>query len=217
MNKVKGLTLIELLIAISIISIIVLAGFFLARSQYLKGRDARRKADIHKIQEAVEEYEKDHDCYPIPELVVCDPGNGLTPYLQKIPCDIATGSSYLYENDGLSCAKWYRIFVFLDNQSDVSIIPSIGPGGEYNFYLSSPNAPVPTPTSTPSPTSSSTPAPTPTSSGQEADFYGCRSGVCVPILWDPTRPGPECDPNYQSPDCYGQCGQPANECVDWNP
>lgn len=207
MKKNKGLTLIELLIVVAIIGLFILIGFFLARNQYLKGRDARRKSDIHKIQEAVEEYEKDHDCYPQPELVVCQPGTGLVPYISKIPCDPATGDTYYYENDNDNCAKWYRIFILLGNLSDKGIISRIGPGNNYNFYLASPNAPVPA--------SASLPTPTPDPTSVPDSFYGCKSGVCTSVSWDPSRPGPECDPNYQNPNCYGVCGSPANECVSW--
>ena len=207
----KGLTLIELLIAVSIIALMAVAGFFLAKSQYLKGRDARRKADIHKIQEALEEYEKDHDCYPAVDLVVCQPGMGLIPYVSKIPCDPATNLSYYYENNNNVCAKWYRIFIFLDNLHDRNIIQSIGPNGGYNFYLASPNAPVPVSIS-PTPF----PSPTPTGLLVPDEYYGCVNGVCVSIPWNPARPGPWCDPNYQNPSCYGQCGPQAYECIRWN-
>ncbi len=207
----KGFTLIEVLVVTSIISIIVLAGFFLARNQYLKGRDARRKADMHKIQEAVEEYEKDHDCYPDPEIVNnCQPGTGLKPYLSKIPCDPATGSFYFYENDGLRCAKWYRIFASLDNLNDVSIIPAIGPGGKYNFYLGSPNAPVPTPGSIPSPTF--TPSSTSTTLCGGYNYFGCINGICVPIACNAQGTGPVCQPGFDNPNCNGQCGPEAVEC-----
>lgn len=161
----KGFTLIEILIVVSIISLLILTGFFLARSQYLKGRDARRKADIHKIQEAVEEYEKDHDCYPQPVLVYCQPGTGLVPYLSKVPCDPATGDKYYYENDNDTCAKWYRIFISLENLNDKDIIYGIGPGNKYNFYLASPNAPVPTSVS----------------SCGGINYFGCIGGACVQV------------------------------------
>lgn len=195
MSKAKGFTLIELLIVVSIISLLVLAGFFLARSQYLKGRDARRKSDIHKIQEAVEEYEKDHDCYPQPELVYCQPGTGLIPYLSKVPCDPATGDKYYYENDNPNCAKWYRIFILLDNLNDKDIIPGIGPGNSYNFYLASPNAPVPI-----------------TSYCGGINYYGCISGACVQVACKADG-GPVCQPIfYNDPNC----GTPGN-CVSAPP
>lgn len=197
----KGFTLIEILMAVSIVALLVITGFYLARNQYLKGRDAKRKSDIHKIQEAVEEYEKDHDCYPSVDLVVCRPGTGLVPYLSLIPCDPATSLSYYYENDNNSCAKWYRVFIFLDNLSDKSIIAGIGPAGKYNFYFASPNAPVPVPISL---------------ENYADEYYGCKGGVCVPIPLDPARPGPKCDPNYRNSNCYNQCGPQAYECVNWN-
>lgn len=208
-----GFTLIEILIAVTIIALLVVVAFYMARNQFLKARDAKRKSDVVKIQEAVEEYEKDHDCYPLPQLVTCEPGNDLLPYLSKVPCDPATGGSYYYENDNPSCPKWYRVYLALENTNDSDLIPAIGPSGAYNFYLGSANAPAPLPSATPVPTQS----PTPTPALQEPVFYGCKSGVCVKLGWDPARPGPDCDPNYQNPNCYGQCGSPVNECTEWNP
>lgn len=204
----KAFTLIELLIVVSIISLLVITGFFLARSQYLKGRDARRKADIHKIQEAVEEYEKDHDCYPQPNLVICQPGTGLIPYISKVPCDPATGDKYYYENDNPKCAKWYRIFISLDNQNDKSILSFATPYTKYNFYLASPNAPVPTPGPSASPTPPSCPH----------GYWGCINGVCVSIDWKPDCSGPICQPGFDNANCNGagNCGTPAhplNECT----
>lgn len=190
----SGFTLIELLIVVSIISLLILTGFFLAKNQYLKGRDARRKSDIHKIQEAVEEYEKDHDCYPSEDLVRnCDPGVGLKPYMAKIPCDPATGSYYYYENDNPSgCGKWYRIFISLDNLNDKDIIPAIGPDSKYNFYLASPNAPVPV-----------------TSYCAGINYYGCIGGVCQ-LIGCKAGGLPICQPGYDNPNCNGQCGTPSD-------
>ncbi len=200
MNFVKkGFTLIELLIVVSIISLIVITGFFLARNQFLKGRDARRKADMHKIQEAVEEYEKDHDCYPPPPpdpTTNCDPGTGLKPYLSQIPCDIATGLSFYYETDNPGgCGKWYRIFILLDNLNDKDIIPAIGPGSKYNFYLASPNAPVPI-----------------SSYCAGINYFGCISGACVQVACK-ANGDPVCLPIfYNDPNC----GSPGN-CVSAPP
>lgn len=185
----KAFTLIELLIVVSIISLLVITGFFLARSQYLKGRDARRKADIHKIQEAVEEYEKDHDCYPQPNLVICQPGTGLIPYISKVPCDPATGDKYYYENDNPKCAKWYRIFISLDNQNDKSILSFATPYTKYNFYLASPNAPVPT---------SSTPT-----CGK--NYYGCIGGACVQVGCK-ANGDPVCQPVFYNDSVCGTSG-----------
>lgn len=197
LNK-KGMTLIELIVVLSIVAILIVLAIGFFRGQILKGNDARRKADVNRIKIAVEEYEKDHDCYPTPDVVVCDPGNGLTPYIDKIPCDPETKSSYYYDYENSACPSWYRVYADLDNTLDPAAQASCGPNGAFNYYAGSPNAPS---------------CNLQTNGG---GFYGCRNGVCKPILWDNSRPGPECDPNYQNPSCYGQCGSAQTECKDWH-
>jgi len=195
-NKIKGMTLTEILIVVGILTFLILMVTVAFRSQLFKGNDAKRKGDIHRIQVAIEEYEKDNNCYPLPDQVVCDPGTGLQPYIDKIPCDPTTNSSYVYEHEDSLCPDWYRVLANLENASDSDAQSACGPEGTYNFYQSSPNAPLCNLT--------------------ESDFYGCINGVCTPISWDNLRPGPECDPNYQNASCYGQCGNPINECGSWD-
>lgn len=194
-KKEKGLTLIELIIVLVIIGILILVFIVYFRSQIFKANDAKRKGDIERIRIAVEEYEKDHNCYPPPQLLNCEPGNGLSSYLDKIPCDPVSKASYYYDYDPTGCARWFRLFTNVE-QSDDLAMDSCGPGGTYNYYSGSGNAPSCQLTDT-------------------GGIYGCRSGVCVPIYWDEARPGPECDPNFQSSTCYGQCG-PSTECESWN-
>jgi len=210
-NK-KGFTLTELLIVVSIILFLAALIIFYLRNQIFKGNDVKRKADLHKITIAMEEYEKDHDCYPTADLIICKPGTGLKPYLNKIPCDLATNASYFTEVEDSTCPSWYRIYINLENQKDQDIEKigctyGCGPEYAYSFFVSSPNAPDPIIGSAPE---SSSPTEPPS-----ADFYGCINGVCDRILWDPERPGPECDPNYQNSTCYGQCGLESKECQSW--
>ncbi len=195
-RRMKGLTLVELIIVVSIIVLLLLIAITYFRSQLFKGLDTKRKADVNRIKVAIEEYEKDHDCYPPPQIVVCDPGTGLSPYLDKIPCDPGTKSSYFYDYESAACPSWYRIYTNLDN-IDTATAPQCGPNGAFNYFASSPNAPACNLNITDS-------------------LYGCKNAVCVPLYWDATRPGPECDPNYQSPTCYGQCGTPQTECKMWS-
>lgn len=215
-NNKRGFTLVEVLIVVGIVSFLAVITLAYFRNQIFKARDAKRKADMHLIQEAVEEYEKDNDCYPDASLVVCEPTDiGLRPYLNKIPCDPVSGDSYLYEPGGpTSCSKWYRMYAFLENQG-VSVL---GPGGvAYDYYVSSPNAPTPQPTSAPvsTPTSAPTLAPTstPTPTSGNGPFWGCRNGECIPVSGPPY-----CSPKFGSSTCYWQCreaitGDPINECL----
>lgn len=196
LNFTSGLTLTEMLIVVSILSFLILVSIWFFRGQILKGNDAKRKGDIQRIQVAIEEYEKDNNCYPTPDLLTCDPGTGLKPYINKIPCDPTSGAPYIYEHENSGCPKWYRLLANLENLNDPDAQVACGPNGTYNYYASSPNAPL--------------------CNLQESDFYGCKDGVCVPISWDVARPGPECDPNYQNSTCYDQCGPPDKECEPWD-
>lgn len=200
-KRILGFTLMEVMIVVVVMALLIVVAIWAYRTQIWKGFDARRKADLHKIRTAVEEYEKDYDCYPPRELLYCNPGTGLRPYLDKIPCDPRTGSDYLYEiPDADTCPDWFKLYATLENDADTDIMGGLGPDGAFNYYTSSPNAPHANITS--------------------SDFYGCRAGSCVPIGWDVSRPGPECDPNFLSQTCYSQCtapssGEPINECEPW--
>ncbi|QQG41397.1 MAG: prepilin-type N-terminal cleavage/methylation domain-containing protein [Candidatus Woesebacteria bacterium] len=214
-NNTKGFTLIELIVVMSIIAILAIIALAYFRGQIFKGKDARRKADIQRIQVAVEEYEKDHNCYPLSQTVTCNPGTGLTPYLNKIPCDPSTNASYYYEYQDSVCPSWYRIYAKFENHLDSATVGWIGPNSAFDYIATSPNAPANTAGTSGVTTPPPGGTPQPTGTGVPSSFYGCQNSACVPILWDPARPGPECDPNYQNSSCYGQCGLPGNDCTPW--
>jgi prepilin-type N-terminal cleavage/methylation domain-containing protein len=129
-NMVKklsnGFTLIELIIVVTLISFLALLAISYFRNQIFKAQDAKRKSDIKTIQIAVEEYEKDHNCYPTPEMMDCTPGTGLMPYLNKIPCDPITNESYYYNYQVDDCPSWYRLYTVLENESDDDIVTNCG-------------------------------------------------------------------------------------------
>ena len=219
-NLSRGFTLIEIIIVVTIIVALAVIALIYLRNQVFKGQDGRRKADIRRIQTAVEEYERDHNCYPLPSYLSCNPGAGLAPYVNKVPCDPVSGGSYMYIIQDSVCPTWYKIYSKLGNAQDSSVVNGIGPNGAFNYVAGSANAPadVSSTQSTNPPSSTfSSPTPSPSGfSGLNSGFYGCSGGVCVPVAWDAGRPGPACDPNYQNSTCYGQCGPARNECVPWH-
>lgn len=192
----RGVTLIEMLIVASMLVFLAMIALWYFRSQIFKANDAKRKADLHRIQVAVEEYEKDHNCYPPPELLDCNPGTGLQPYIQKIPCDPTTGGNYVYTYDVATCPTSYHLYATLEVTSDPDANANCNP--PFNYAVSSPNVDACTGANL-----------------SNSNYYGCKSGACVPIQWDSNRPGPECDPNYLSSTCYNQCGTPGTECQSW--
>jgi len=195
-----GFTLIELLVVSSILITLSLLLFLVYQHQRGKAYDSKRKSDIYDIKVALEEYEKDHNCYP--DFVSCEGeyADDLQPYISIIPCDPKTKKSYLYHPgpSSSSCHKWYWVFSDLSDDSDPKIddlgcTNGCGPTADetdYDYYASSPNAPDP-------------------HFGGENGPWGCFSGECKPLN------GLSCSPQYDADDCHGQCldgGVPAQEC-----
>jgi prepilin-type N-terminal cleavage/methylation domain-containing protein len=199
-----GFTLIEVLLVVSIIVILALLAINTFLGQISKGNDSRRKADLNRIKIALEDYEKDYNCYPlVKDMQTCGSNTSvaIAPYLNKVPCDPQTNIAYVYENDGTSCPKWFRIYSLLQNVKDLARIPNIGPGSAYNYYVSSDNIPALGPG---------------TASVQY--YWGCIGGQCVSVSLKPDGSGPVCQPGFTNDFCNtpGNCGTPShplNECI----
>ena len=188
----NGFTLIEALVVTTIIAILIAIGFTTFKTQLIKGRDARRKADLSKLQKALEDRLNDAQCYP--DDLVCNVD--FRPYLAKVPCDPANNLyfNYFYSYDSSkNCKSWYKIYTRLENEKDpiiakVGCEDGCGPGRNYNFWIGSPNvtevtqlpgeiwiwppeaAPAegtPTPTEVPPVEETPTPTPTPVSAPAE--------------------------------------------------
>lgn len=126
----KGFTLIELLVVISIIAILLTIGILNFVEFRKRGRDAQRKADIAKIQSALEQYRSQNGVYPIANetLPIVLPDTSCSPktyatcpsphankfkditrvYLESMPIDPLgldvvnyNGGSYYYSSDGI--------------------------------------------------------------------------------------------------------------------
>lgn len=87
--KNKAFTLIELLIVLAIIGILSTISLFAISGVRESARDAKRKADLETIRQALEMYKADIGNYPQ------SPPN-LSTYLQQIPTDPITGNLYAY-------------------------------------------------------------------------------------------------------------------------
>lgn len=178
----KGFTLIEILVAMSIIGI--LASFTIANfaGSQQKVRDSQRKNDLNQIQTALVSYFQDNAHFPgetegITAGKISDSNltTLLTPYIKKLPNDPLTSQAshnYYYLPDGNS----YRLYAKLENCNDPQAKAGTNCLNDYNYCIS-PNGPcsigeviailptlAPLPTSTPTPTPTPTPtnAPTPT-------------------------------------------------------
>ena len=221
MKRKSAFTLIELLVVVAFLSLMILVAIFAFKGQLFKGYDARRKSDLNRIKIALEEYEKDHNCYP-PYLPSCKGSDAgiLKSYIPIIPCDPHTKTDYLYYPDPTStCAKWAWLFTNLEYTGDPKITEigcqnGCGPNQAYgfNYYVTTPGAPDPFKSGNPN-----------VPPDVDGEFYGCFSGVCEPIGVNPDTHLPVCMPSYSSSDCQfsvfenrnlcrDEYGHPINEC-----
>lgn len=141
LTKTKGFTLVEVLIALSILGIIVVGFLALLNPthQLAKSRDAKRKSDIKQIQSALELYRADKGVYPpsvsstfancpIPPTMLVD--NCTTPvvkYLQTVPKDPKTKNNYNYCTTACGLTNGYRIYYCLENKMDTEARPEATP------------------------------------------------------------------------------------------
>lgn len=113
--KKQGFTLIEIIIVMSIVSLLlafILPSFSDANK---KGRDGKRKADLKEIQSALEMYRSDTRIYP---AVVAGRADvqlaGLVPrYTAKIPPDPLNKGIY-YWNHNLASSTTYELCAYLE-------------------------------------------------------------------------------------------------------
>lgn len=217
---VWGFTMVEIMIAISIIALVQGLMVTSWRGQVLKGNDATRKGDLAKIKTAFEEYYNDNTCYPaLDSLSDCGSAT-LSPYLSKIPCDPTTKQPYYFiALDGDVC-KGYRVLTKLENKYDPAIASlgchgdlSCGFGSGYNYGISAGTivlAPgVPTPTPTPGPTVRPTTGPTPSPTSAPTQFACSPQGECN-IYANPSASG--CPITFDNASCSNACADPANQC-----
>lgn len=140
----KGLTLIELIVVITLVSLLTVSmiagGNFL--NQLKKGRDARRKTDLASLKNVMEDYYNDHGNYPTAaEMDNSDCQKALTPYIRILPCDSQkTPYTYVISSTG----QEYQLYTKLEYIGDPDIAKNgcsagCGPNTLYNYGISSPN------------------------------------------------------------------------------
>ncbi len=100
-NSKKGFTLVELLIAISIIAILTALGFSTYQAVYKASRDSKRLSDLKFIQSGLQQYHADQKFYPfsvIPdsELSYTNAAGKKFVYLTRVPNDSVPQPDYTY-------------------------------------------------------------------------------------------------------------------------
>lgn len=164
MPKKSGFTLIELLIVIVIIGILATIGLASFSSSQMKSRDAKRKANLQQISQALELYYNDYGQYPVSSngvIMGCVDGtsaciwgsltkpfaNSKTTYMITLPADPSSNSYYYVATKAPASQLYtkYQLYAHLENTQDKNILPSAtgldcGTGADScNFGISSGN------------------------------------------------------------------------------
>lgn len=132
----KGFTMIEILVVIAIIGILSTLGIRSFISSQMKGRDAKRKADLANIAKPLEAYLNDHDHYPLSDaglIIACgsegsdgcvwgdefvDENN--TNYMVQLPEDPSEGKIYFYNTDAIG--EQWALYALLENELDPKVV-----------------------------------------------------------------------------------------------
>lgn len=157
--KVKGFSLVELLVVMSIISILATVGLVSFQAVGAKARDSQRKSDLRNLSQALEIYYQKNSQY-IGGIGDCNDTTAfygsITIYMRDstAPKDPLSQTNYCYQSVGNGTS--FRLYAKLENCSDSEIIGACS--DNYNFSVTSPDLiaavfSVPSPSASPSPTS----------------------------------------------------------------
>ncbi|MFA5025384.1 MAG: prepilin-type N-terminal cleavage/methylation domain-containing protein [Candidatus Shapirobacteria bacterium] len=136
MKNKKGLTLVEILIVLTILSVLIIAAVsgMDPIGTMAKARDTQRKKDLNRIKIAFEDYFNDRNCYPSQGLVdmLTDvsrcKSDVFSPWLGNWPCNPGDTPYSIVIGDDENCPKWYKVMTFLENKSDPQISDQGGIG-----------------------------------------------------------------------------------------
>ena len=140
-----GFSLIELMVAVAIISLlssVILASIASARE---RARDSRRLSDMREIQKALELYYTDNGNYPArngANTGIQDDcgdsawdglGTDLSPYLEELPCDPLGNTQnvhiYYYDSDSADENQTYGFMLRFEDSGNIDLAD--GDGGYY--------------------------------------------------------------------------------------
>ncbi len=117
-SRSNAFTVIELLVALAILSMLILLTVANFHKFIAQGYDARRKSDLKAYRIAFERYYEDKKCWPPGDAILVCGSDALQPYLSAILCDPRTKKPYHYVP--LGCSS-YKLYTELDNTDDPDI------------------------------------------------------------------------------------------------
>jgi len=134
----NGFTLMEILIAMTIMGILASIGYAAFTISLQKSRDAARKSDLGQMASALEAYNNDYGVYPRScngTIGACLGGNFSCAwgapfedddnvYMRQLPIEVKSGWSYLYLVG--TGQKSYQLYARLENDRDPNYVLQAG-------------------------------------------------------------------------------------------
>lgn len=123
-KKQTGFSLLELLVVISIISILIALGTVAFTTVQEKGRDSRRRGDIKAMQDAFEQYRAEANSYAACD-VMADYDSGSGPIMPGgLPEDPRSSGSYVYNTDTGCDTDGYCVCAMMESSFGNADVPA---------------------------------------------------------------------------------------------
>ncbi len=118
-------SLMELLVVVAIMAILLAAGIVSYSSVTRRSRDAKRKADMEQIRQALELYRADNLSYPgacTDYVSTCLSGAAFSTYMSTLPSDpkLSTDALYGYRYERVSATQ-YCLTAFMEVEPAVTV------------------------------------------------------------------------------------------------
>lgn len=135
-EKFKGFSLIELLLSITIVSLLMAAAFAVLRPQdyFARARDSRRTSDLKVVQTALEQYYANNNGYPASGAITFGGSwvSGGVTYLRAVPSDPSGTPQYCYAYSSPN----YEVCAHTEKTAGAASV--YGCGAAYNYCLINP-------------------------------------------------------------------------------
>ena len=130
MDTKKSFTLIELLLAMALLSILIVLLLGNFNTTLKRGRDQQRKNDLSQVQKALELYYEENQSYPAFDVISPNPskklcksqlcGGGTTEsvYMVKTPKDPSAAYTYKYVYEAVALPSYYYLYSYIENDLD---------------------------------------------------------------------------------------------------